>query len=297
MEFTQSDEEERDEVVKKMIMHSGDSKASIPANRIVITGKGGTGKTTITASLAYLLKEKWNVLTVDADPQMNLPYAVGLSGDAVKNLKPLNMQVNYIEEKTGAKPGSGWGEFLSLNPDVSDVVDRFGIKVDDKLSILLMGTLHKSGIGCLCPENDLLEAVVRHISIRENEIILMDTEAGVEHFGRAIARGFGHAIVVSDASFNSMQVAASAMKLAWDLGIHGIHLVFNRIEDEIIDINSLTKDLNIDFPYTVNILPYDKSVRRFDPSVKHLFEEKNNFIPALKKLISNIYPELAPDDL
>lgn len=293
MEFTKSSEEERDARVKNLIIKDNFSEINNPGDRIVITGKGGTGKTTITATMSRLLMQQRRVLAVDADPQMNLPYAMGIPRDTVRKIVPLNMQADYIEEKTGARPGSGWGEFLSLNPDVSDVVDRFGVKVDDRMSILVMGTLHKSGIGCLCPENDLLDAVVRHVSLRDNETILMDTEAGVEHFGRAIAKGFGHAIVVSDVSFNSVQVASSAMKLAWDLGIKGIHLVFNRVEEDASAIETLVREIDADFPYTIDIIPYDRSVKTVDPSVQHLVEGNNEFLPAVKKLLGRIYPEVA----
>jgi len=55
------------------------------------------------------------------------------------------------EEKTGAKPGSSWGAFFKLNPDVSDVIDRFGININDKLGLLVMGTVKKAAAGCLLP--------------------------------------------------------------------------------------------------------------------------------------------------
>ena len=291
MKFTESGEEERDAMVSKLVIKNDSSEIDNPENRIVITGKGGAGKTTLTATLSLLLAQKTHVMAVDADPQMNLPYSLGIPRDIIDRIIPLNMQVDYIEEKTGARPGSGWGEFLSLNPDVSDVVERFGIKINDNMSILVMGTLHKSAIGCLCPENDLLDAVVRHVSLRKNEVILMDTEAGVEHFGRAIAKGFGHAIVVTDVSFNSVQVANSAMKLAWDLGIKYIHLVFNRVGSDTSPVNILLKNIDVDFPFTVDLIPYDNNVNTIDPSVQYLLNEKNGFLPAVKKLLGKIFPQ------
>jgi hypothetical protein len=67
---------------------------------------------------------------------------------------------------------------LTLNPDVSDVVERFGIKGPDGVNILVMGTIVQAATGCLCPENALLESVVRYINLREGEVILMDTAGG-----------------------------------------------------------------------------------------------------------------------
>ena len=288
MDFTLSNEVKRDEIVKKLVEGTEEFAINRPGNRIVITGKGGTGKTTITAILSYLFAKESHVLAVDADPQMNLTYALGMKKELAREIVPLNRHVDYIEEKTGARPGSGWGEFLSLNPDVSDVVDRFGIDVDERISLLVMGTLHKAAIGCLCPENDLLDSVVRHISLRNDDVILMDTEAGVEHFGRAIAKGFGHAIVVSDVSFNSVQVADSAIKLAWDLGIQKIHLVFNRVGSNESSIKDLLKEMDQSIPFTVDYIPYDDSLGAVDPSVTSLIKNNTTILPAVEKLLKRV---------
>ena len=149
--------------------------------RVVITGKGGAGKTTLTALLCHLFaKGKYKVLAVDEDPQMNLPYALGLPQETCERIVPLSENADYIEEKVGARPGEGWGAFLSLNPSVDDVVERFGFENKVGVKLLVMGTVTEAGKGCLCPENALLAAVMQHIDVRENETILMDTQAGVE---------------------------------------------------------------------------------------------------------------------
>ena len=57
---------------------------------------------------------------------MNLPYALGVPTS--EEVVPITSNLDYIEEKTGARPGSGWGLMMSLNPDVSDVVERFGMR-------------------------------------------------------------------------------------------------------------------------------------------------------------------------
>ncbi len=82
------------------------------------------------------------------------------------------------------------------------------------------------------------------------------------------------------------------MKLAWDLGIKGIHLVFNRVEEDASAIGTLVREIDADFPYTIDIIPYDRSVKTVDPSVQHLVEGNNEFLPAVKKLLGRIYPEV-----
>ena len=116
-----------------------------PGIRIVVTGKGGVGKTTITAALARrLARDNRRVLAVDADAQMNLAAALGMPAGRGERSSRSAANTDYIDEKTGARPGEGYGGLLRLNPDVDDVVDRFGRRAPDGVRFLVMGTL----VGC-----------------------------------------------------------------------------------------------------------------------------------------------------
>ncbi|MFA5332821.1 MAG: AAA family ATPase [Methanoregula sp.] len=240
--------------------------------RVIITGKGGVGKTTITALLSHLLsRDGYTLLAVDEDPQMNLPYAIGVPKEESDAVVPLTRNLDYVEEKTGARPGAGWGALLKLNPDVSDVVERFGIRGPDGINILVMGTVVRPATGCLCPENALLEAIVRYINLREREVILMDTQAGVEHFGRALAQGFDQAVLVTDPTFNAVQVAMHAARLAEEIGIPHRHLVVNRVrsENDRKKVRSLIAGSEQLFTDQF-ILPYDDLLLECEPDVRPL---------------------------
>lgn len=256
--------------------------------RVVITGKGGVGKTTITALLSHLFaREGWTVLAVDEDPQMNLPYAVGVPREESDAVVPLTKNLDYVEEKTGARPGAGWGLMLTLNPDVSDVVERFGIRGPDGVNILVMGTVVQAATGCLCPENALLESIVRYINLREGEVILMDTQAGVEHFGRSIAQGFDQAILVTDPTFNAVQVVRHAAVLAHELGIPTLHLVVNRVrsEDDAAKVHELLGDDRALFSDEF-VIPYEEDLLRHEPDVTPMLDagQGSKFIACVKKL-------------
>ncbi len=256
--------------------------------RVVITGKGGAGKTTLTAILARLLaRQSYTVLALDADPQMNLPYALGLPLDKARALVPLSRNADYVEEKTGARPGSGWGLFFRLNPDVSDVVERFGVVGPDQVRLLVMGTLTQPAAGCLCPENTLLAAVVNAINLRQGEVILMDTQAGVEHFGRALAQGFHQAVVIADATFNALQVAVHTARLAQGLGIPAIHLVVNRVRRPGDFDRALARiEAEGGFPFTTrHALPYDERVLESEPAISPLLDAPaSSFVEAVGTL-------------
>lgn len=257
--------------------------------RVVITGKGGVGKTTLTALLAHLYaRDGGHVLAVDEDPQQNLAYSLGYPRDLAEKLVPLAENVSYIEEKTGARPGAGWGQMLTLNPNVSDVVDRFGITITDRLSVLVMGSVIQAATGCLCPENALLESVIRSIRLRRGEVILLDTQAGVEHFGRALAEGFGQTIVVAEPGFNAMHVALHAAALAHQLGIPFIHLVVNKVRSGA-DRKKVEEMLGTDSPFTSIIyLPFAVQVLETEPDVTRLLADRSPFMDGVRELHARV---------
>jgi CO dehydrogenase maturation factor len=120
----------------------------------------------------------------------------------------------------------------------------------------------------------LLTAVVRTVSLREGEAIVMDTQAGVEHFGRALAKGFRHALVVTDPTFNGVQVALQAARLARELGIEHVHLVINRARDarDVRKVERLlVEEGGFDFT-SQHVLPHDERVPATEPEVDALFE-------------------------
>ncbi|MBN1165827.1 MAG: AAA family ATPase [Methanospirillaceae archaeon] len=254
--------------------------------RVVITGKGGVGKTTLTAILSHLFaKEGCTTLAIDGDPQMNLPYAIGVPVRDADRLTPLAKNFLYVEEKTGARPGTGWGLMLTLNPDVSDVVRRFGIQGPGGVNILVMGTVVQAAAGCLCPENTLLHAVMRYITLHRGEVILMDTQAGVEHFGRALAEGFHQAVLVTDPTFNAVQVVKHAARLASDLHIRHLHLVVNRVrsEQDAERVRSLLGETYHLFTGRV-FLPYEEDLIGYEPDVRPLLTTDSPFVSGIEEL-------------
>jgi CO dehydrogenase maturation factor len=200
-------------------------------SRTVVTGKGGVGKTTLVSCLATLLARRGRrVLTVDADPQMNLARALGLSAGEAAALRPLADDADYVEEKTGVRPGPGsMGKLFKLNPDVDDVIERFGVRTAGGPGLLVMGTVRQAGGGCLCAENVLLDSVIGRLGLVQGDHVLLDTQAGMEHFGRGLARGFSGCLVVSDDAVNALAVALRSAELARQSGILQVTLVVNKV--------------------------------------------------------------------
>ena len=246
--------------------------------RIVVVGKGGVGKTTVTALLARLLaRDGAQVIAIDADEQRNLGATLGVDFQTLAGIVPVSAAGDYVREKTGAGPGEGAGAMLRLNPDTSDIVDRLSGTAPDGVRLLVMGGVQRAGAGCLCPENALLAAAIAGMRLRRGEVILMDTHAGVEHFGRALARGFDRAVVVVEPTYNAAQVGVDTARLARELGIEDVHLVVNRARGsaDLERVLSHFEHLGGFTFSTVHQLPLDDKVRETEPSVDGLLDDSD----------------------
>ncbi len=197
--------------------------------KLAVTGKGGVGKTTTTALLAKrFAAARRPVLAVDADPNATLAACLGFPDP--DGIAPLNEMDDLIEERTGVRPGTQ-GAFYKLNPRVDDIPERFAVS-HEGIRLLRMGAVKQGGGGCYCPENAFLKSLVSHLVLSERDVLLMDMEAGVEHFGRATAASVDWLLIVVEASRQSVETARRIRVLAGDIGIEWIGLVGNKIRDE-----------------------------------------------------------------
>jgi len=199
--------------------------------KIAITGKGGVGKTTLSALLSHLYAaEGKKVIAVDADPDANLASALGISSEAIKDLRPIAELTDLIEERTGAKPGASGGIF-KINPKVDDIPEGFGHKFDNT-TLLIMGKSKFAASGCYCPEHALLRRLLKHLIIDRDEVVIIDMEAGIEHLTRGTTEGVDAFIVVVEPGQRSIQTAHTVKKLAEELGIKKVYVVGNKVRNE-----------------------------------------------------------------
>ena len=199
--------------------------------KVAIGGKGGVGKTTITALLARCLAADTSnkVIAIDADPVANL--AAGLGIDETEPITPIAELRELIAERTGAEPGT-MGGFFTLNPKVDDIPDRFS-KERDGVKLLVMGTVQSGGSGCICPESTILKALMTHLVLFREDIVVMDMEAGVEHLGRATSASVDALVIVVNPGARSRNAAEKIRKLGKDIGIKRIVVLANRVNDEL----------------------------------------------------------------
>lgn len=194
--------------------------------KIAISGKGGVGKTTFSALLtATLAMQGSQVIAVDADPDANLPSALGLPFD--DPIAPLSEMHDFIAERTGTKEIGG---YFKLNPRVDDIPERFACHLGN-IRLLVLGGVSKGGGGCICPASTVLKALMVHLVLGRDDAVVMDMEAGIEHLGRATAQSMDALGLVVDEGPWSVQTALRVKELAGDLGLKRLFAVANRIQN------------------------------------------------------------------
>jgi len=242
--------------------------------KIAITGKGGVGKTTLAGTLArFFAADGFAVLAIDADPDMNLASAIGIKNPPA----PLTEHRKLIEERAGA----GIGGIFKLNPKVDDIACRFGV-TEHGVSMLTMGTVDKGGAGCMCPASSLLRALLRHVLLREQSVVILDMEAGIEHLGRGTAGGVDLMIVVVEPGSRSIETAVRIQKLSKKIGIGRLAAVINKANERNIDAVSTNLDkLGIS---VIGTVPYDENLIQADINKQAPFDNGGDAVLAIERI-------------
>lgn len=260
--------------------------------KLAITGKGGVGKTTLTALLAQAYADMGRqVLAVDADPSPCLAGALGFPAELRAQLKPIAEMDELIEERTGAKPGTVGG-FFTINPRVDDIPERFSV-LHRGVRLLEMGSVESGGSGCICPEAAMLKTLFTHLLFRKDDILLLDMYAGVEHLGRATVDFVDAMLVVVEPTRRSLGTAAQIKKLANDIGLIRLYLVGNKVRNDE-EAKFLETELP-DIPL-LGYLPADLKVQEADRLGVPVYDYVESLKAATGQIIQKV-DELTNDDV
>jgi CO dehydrogenase maturation factor len=225
---------------------------------IAVSGKGGVGKTNLSALLIRYLSRMGSVLAVDADPDSNLPQALGVA---------VNKTVGDVREEITNLP--------ARRPEAADKMGAFERAMMDiveetlPFDVLVMG--RSEGEGCYCVINNILRQAID--SRADNyDFVVVDCEAGLEHLSRRTTRDIDLLIAVTDATMNGILTAKRVQQLSQALHIsfNEVMVVANRVTQEtrsLLDRMVQEKDTKI-----AAYIPYDPLMAEFDILGKPVIE-------------------------
>jgi CO dehydrogenase maturation factor len=208
--------------------------------KILFCGKGGSGKSTLLALLALYLSEDRDVLVVDADE----------SNPGLARMMGLDAPRQTLMENLGGK--SAFRRLMGKKTAVFEEKDLLGSALRSiaalpssassrkgRLTLVSVGKIEHTHEGCACPMGVLARTFIGSISIQPDQWVLIDTEAGVEHFGRGVLEGVDAVVAIADPSYDAIMLIGKIKAMA-DEGGKRLCVVLNKTDG---DTESLMRTL------------------------------------------------------
>ena len=211
--------------------------------KMLICGKGGSGKSTLTALLAqYYEQTGKDVVVVDTDE----------SNIGLHRFLGVTPPTDLMDQMGGKKELMGKMMSAMKNPDglmnlklfeqewnINDIPPAC-ITENGKVRLVSVGKIHHAGEGCACPMGFIAKQFLKNLKLRSNEMVIVDTEAGLEHFGRGVEEGTDAVLMVLDPSYESVLLAQKAINMTASMNLP-LYFVLNKVTPEIS--TQMRKDL------------------------------------------------------
>lgn len=197
--------------------------------RLAVAGKGGAGKTTLSATLARLAgRTGAPVLAIDADANPNLATALGVSPESAARLKPVPPEL--VSRRIG---GGG------LVEPVDEVLVRHTLAAPDRVQLLGMGAPAHADEGCLCSAHAVISSLLQDLSAPER-VVVVDMEASPEHLSRGTVRHVDAVCLVAEPYYRSLETVRRMAALVAELPVQRVAVAANKVrspadEEAIVD--------------------------------------------------------------
>lgn len=222
--------------------------------RIAVSGKGGSGKTTITGTLARLSGRQFgNLLAVDADPNPNLARSMGVKQDSWP-LLPKGI-LETVEEDGQRR--------TRLALPVKQVVEQYAVAGPDNVHLLALGEVDHANLGCLCSKHAIVREIVNAAMSGSDEAVIVDMEASLEHMRRGTVRHVDTLLIITEPYYRALESAGRLVRLAREIGIPNLFGVANKVRNEAEEdaIRSYLDGLEVPLVATI---PMDENITQAD---------------------------------
>lgn len=226
-----------------------------PIKKIAICGKGGVGKSTTVTLMAKALADlDYTVLVLDTDESNpGLYRSLGFE-ETPKPLLSLMSRFSYTDVP---EEDTHWIMLPEIK--VTDIPPAF-IPDQNNIKFLMVGKIDNPFQGCACSMAEVTRGLVSRLSLNENEIILIDMEAGVESFGRGVERSVDLVLSVTEPSFESMALAEKIVYMAEGMGIDRVGALLNKVPSEDIK-EKMIAELGKRNVQTLGTIHFDQDVQ------------------------------------
>ncbi|OGO53995.1 MAG: hypothetical protein A2V85_12260 [Chloroflexi bacterium RBG_16_72_14] len=228
--------------------------------RLAVTGKGGSGKTTVSATLARVFAHRGHeVNALDNDPNPNLAAALGVSIEDAARLRRVPRE-DLLEERVDESGAA----ILRLTRPFDEVVDQYGVRGPDDIAVLTLTGLLGAGQGCICGQHVGVRELLRELGQGQpGRTHILDMEASLEHLSRGTVRNVDALLVVVEPYYRSLVAAGRIVPLAGELGIDHVWLVANKVRtgDDVAEIDDFAARHGSE---VIGRVPFDDTVVEAD---------------------------------
>jgi len=200
--------------------------------KVLICGKGGSGKSTVSVLIAKNLKKRgYKVLLVDADESNSGLHRLAGCSSPVILIDSLGGKKGAKDKMIQAFSKESAGMMLNQKWRIRDIPDDY-LASADGISLLTVGKVHHLGEGCACMMGAVSKTFLSNLVVGNDEFVIADTEAGVEHFGRNVSQGCDMILDVVDPAFESFMLAEKIQEMCHDAKIP-VFFVLNKVEEQV----------------------------------------------------------------
>ena len=200
--------------------------------KILVCGKGGFGKSVISALIAKELAGRGKkVLVVDAD-ESNFGIHRNLGVKQPKDFMEWLGGKSGVREKLFRAIQSEWKEETRMLDELSlDELPEEFVERNDGIAVIAIGKIHEFGEGCACPMGAVTREFLQALRLEDDEFVVVDTDAGIEHFGRGVEAGCDVIVAIVEPSYESIKLAEKIADMGRKLGKRVI-TVANKVNEE-----------------------------------------------------------------
>jgi CO dehydrogenase maturation factor len=254
--------------------------------KLAVAGKGGSGKTSMSGTMARLLARRGlRVLAIDGDSNPNLALTLGVPAEQWGSVPTLPRDL--------ARRGENG---IELSKSVDEVRASHSLTGPDGTTLLVMAhpDPEEAGQGCLCGMHATVRTLIAELPDTDEDITILDTEASPEHLRRGTAKYADVLVAVVEPYYKSLETGRRMAALAVELGLDRVVLVANKIRDDS-ELEAVREFAEAHDLEVIGAVPFDEGMQAAERAGKSPLDHDEDmpFVTAIDEIASRLVPVAA----